>query len=179
MLYLHLNISFCSYEVMWCVIWGKVQAKLCTGQSWAWETQVRCALLWKHSPQNKASRCNTSASVRFPYDIHFHYWGHPCPELCHIVFTSAGPGCALVSHSDRTLPRHIWFLARLIMSNNVYGSAHPSGAPFICLDITPGHDCVAGRREKTIVQDGFKTKSGWRGGGEGDVMEHGVTFNKR
>lgn len=40
-------------------------------------------------------------------------------NLPHCVLRST-PSCALLSHSDRTLPRHIWFLARLITTNNVH-----------------------------------------------------------
>lgn len=36
--------------------------------------------------KNKAWRYNSSVHV--PYDIHFHYWGHPCPEICHNGFSS-------------------------------------------------------------------------------------------
>lgn len=82
-------------------------------------------------------------------------------NIPHYVHISSPYSCALISHSDRTLPRHIWFLIRLIMSNNVHGSAHPSGAPFICLDTTAGHEMSWGRKEETIVLDVIKSRIEW------------------
>lgn len=38
---------------------------------------------------NKALGYDTSASMHFPYDPHFYYLGHLCPEVCHIMFISA------------------------------------------------------------------------------------------
>lgn len=49
------------------------------------------------------------------------------------------------------------------MPKNVYGSAHPCRAPFICLDITPGHECARGRKEKTIVKLGLSARAGFGG----------------
>lgn len=126
----------------------------------AQETPACTALLWKHSPQNKAQRYHASPSVHSLYDTHSHCgglqrhtmrspisWSMPCYDQLN------NPTCALISHSDRTLPRHIWFLVRLIMFNNVCGYAHPSRAPFTCMDITPGHGCLeeGKRRLLTIV----------------------------
>lgn len=69
-----------------------------------------------------------------------------------------GPGCALVSHSDHTLLRHIWFLVRLIMSNNVCSSAQASGAAFICVDVTPVMNVSWKKRRHHCAS----MSSGWR-----------------
>lgn len=132
-----LNISFCS-AASCATMRGRVQEKLSTGQRWAWETRACCARGTIPRPL-----------CVFPY-IHFHSWGHPCPEICRIMFPSAGPVCALISHSGRTLPRHIWLLVRLIMSNNIYGSAHPSRAPFMRLDLAPGHESLADGKKRLL-----------------------------
>ena len=136
------------------MIWGKGRGKLSAGKSWvARETQVSSALLWKHSPKKKGPRYHTSTYVHFPYDIHFHHWGHTWHKAMPHYVHFSGPGCALISHSDRTLPRHIWFLARLIMTNNVCASAHPCRAPFICLDTIPGHrECLAEGKKSLLCR---------------------------
>ena len=77
---------------------------------------------------------------------------------------STVPRCAPVSHSGRTLPRHIWFLIRLIMSNNVCGSAHPSGAPFLSSDITHGHECLVEGKKRLLYRMALRPRT--------DLREH-------
>lgn len=44
-------------------------------------------------------------------------------KMPHCVHCSS-PGCALLSQSSRSLPRHIWFLARLCFCASLWGSIH-------------------------------------------------------
>lgn len=46
------------------------------------------------------------------------------------------------------------------MSNNVCGSAHPSGAPFICLDITPGHACLVEEKKRLLCRVALRLRMG-------------------
>lgn len=72
-------------------------------------------------------------------------------NLPHYVH-SCSPRRALVSHSACAPPRHLWFLLRLIMFNNVRGSAHPSRAPFICLDITAARESLKEGKKRLLCR---------------------------
>lgn len=84
--------------------------------------------------------------------------------------------CALLSHSGRTLPRHIWFLARLITSNNVHTAAqHPSRAPFTCSDSIPGHNGVK-EGEKGLLYAGAPRRRIDDTGGTGEMEQQNIEF---
>lgn len=143
--------------------WGKRSRETICG---AELSGMRNASLRRFIVKNTGEHGLEVASVRFPYDIHSPLLrSNVTHEVTRVPALYAphydhfnSPSCALVSHSRRTLPGHIWFLVRLIMSNNV--CSIPLGPHSYVLDITPGHECLEERKEETIVHGGFKTEGG-------------------
>lgn len=116
------------------------------GQNGAWETQVFSLLLRNGAPGHNISLSAFSIWYSFPL-----LRSSVSLNLPHYVH-SRSLRRALVSHSACALPRHIWFLVRLIMFNNVRGSAHPSRAPFICLDITAGSESLKEGKKRLLCR---------------------------
>lgn len=74
------------------VLHEKVKRTYLQARAVAQETPACTALLWKHSPQNKAQRYHTSPSVHPLYTHSQVYsvtqWGHPYPGVCHVMINS-------------------------------------------------------------------------------------------
>lgn len=70
--------------------------------------------------------------------------------------------------SSRTLLRHIRFLVRLIMCNNICGFAKSPWGHVLTFGCFSESGMSHGRKEETIVQDGLLTEDG-SDGARGDI----------
>lgn len=163
-----------SADMMSCgMIWVKVQVKLSTGQSWAWETQV---LFWKLFYR----RIRPGGTI--PLCI-FHMIFISTIEVIRVLKSAT---LCSPQRSELCSPFTQWlhsakaYLVSCSANYNQqcpYGPAHPSRAPFICSDTTPGHGSVKKGKKRLLYGAAWK----WRIDDTGrwmDEIEHVVAFNK-
>lgn len=154
-------------------IWGKVQVKLSTGQSWAWETRV---LFWKLFYR----RIRPGGTI--PLCI-FHMIFISTIEVIRVL--KSATMCSR-QRSELCSPFTQWphsakaYLVSCSANYNQqcpYGLAHPFRAPFICSDTTPGHGSVKEGKKRLLYGVASRRRTDDTGGWM-DEIEHVVVLNK-